>query len=139
MHYIFESILVGMYSISFYYLFSLFIINKYFLFFFTGFFKHLMGYFLYIHNYYCNFGYACKQLRRDNKIFHTNNYPISNLVFESIIEGLLYLIIGLILLKIFNSNSFKSNIIYIFFTGIILHITSEWFNIHYYFCKNRCI
>ena len=71
MHYIFESILVGIYSILFYYLFSLFIINKYFLFFFTGFFKHLMGYFLYIHNYYCKFGYACKQLRRDNKIFHT--------------------------------------------------------------------
>ena len=119
MYYIFESIIVGIYSISLYYLFSFLITNRFFLFFFTGFFKHLLGYFLYIHNYYCKFGYACKQLR-------------------SLFEGVLYLIIGLILSNIFNSISFISNIFFIFFTGILLHITSEWLNIHYFFCKYRC-
>ena len=138
MYYIFESIIVGIYSISLYYLFSFLITNRFFLFFFTGFFKHLLGYFFYIHNYYCKFGYACKQLRRDNKTLHVINYPLMDLIFESLFEGLLYLIIGLILSNIFNSINFISTIIIIFFTGILLHITAEWLNIHYFFCKYRC-
>lgn len=68
-------------------------------FFLLGFFKHLLGYFLYMHTLYCNYGNACKKV--GNNVSHENKYAIfSNiLIIESLLEGFLYLFFGIILNK----------------------------------------
>jgi hypothetical protein len=133
MNYILESIIVGVYSSMIFLIISNFIKNIYLLFFLTGFIKHLFGYLLNIHTLYCNYGYACsnKDKNKDNnKIAIYSNY----LWIESIVEGLLYLLIGLLITK-FISNK----LIIVFIIGILLHLIFEKLKIHNIFCKTRCI
>ena len=127
MHYLIESILVGCYSLSIYYL--LYFIKLRFLpmLVLIGFLKHFIGYFL-LHDSYCKYGYACKGLYTGLKTQH-----ILYIFFESIIEGIFFLLFGLIL-KYF----IKSNIFIIFLIGFLLHIFGEWSGLHSHFCK-RCI
>ena len=131
MNYIFESIIVGVYGSIIFLLIRNFIKNIYLLLFLIGFIKHLFGYLLNIHMLYCNYGYACSNKNKtSDKIAIYSNY----LWIESIVEGLLYLFIGLMITK-FISNK----LIIVFIIGMLLHLIFEKLKIHNIFCKTRCI
>ncbi len=128
MHYILEALFVGVYTCILYLVIpirdtqtALFII---------GFVKHYLGYWLNIHNYYCNNGYSCK-----------GNYPSKykltqiELMLESSIEGMLFLLLGNILFILLNN---KNKITVYFTIGVLLHLLFEWFGIHRNICVYRC-
>ena len=136
MHYIFESILVGIYSGVIAIILSFVLHNYYYILFLTGFIKHVGGYYLNIHTYYCNYGDACMRMRNgknNNNILISKNKP-TQLIFESIIEGIAYVIGGFIC-SFLISNMYVS----VFIIGIAMHILAEFLGIHRFFCKNRCI
>jgi len=126
MNYIFEAVLVGIYTCVIYLIVSQFIQNFYLLLLVVGFLKHVLGSILGIHTWYCNNGEAC--IRHD-KIYSAST---ENLIRDSIIEGIAFLILGLIFRPIIGN-------IYLFFSiGIVLHILAEKFSIHKHFCVNYC-
>jgi hypothetical protein len=128
MNYVIESLLVGIYTAIIYFIISPFIKNIYALLLVVGFLKHLLGYFLNIHTWYCNNGDAC--LNKDNN----NNYTAIrlHLIRDSLYDAVMFLIIGSVLLT-------KINNIVLFFTiGVLLHIISEHLLVHKYFCNNTC-
>lgn len=142
MYYVAESIVVGVYSLLIYILVD-FKFNSTIKIFIVGFIKHLLGYVLNIHTYYCNYGYAClkyqKQvsipLRKNNNITtHSKVAKISliTLLRECAFEGCLFVFCNLLLSKI------KNNYIRIFILGVLLHIIFEFLQLHVYFCK-RCV
>ena len=125
---IYESLFVGLYCLILYIIFKNLNINLniyYFLFIF-GFFKHYMSYYIGIHDYYCNNGYACN---KSKKIADTK-YLLS----DSILEGFLFIILGYYILYCFTNRYLG-----FFIIGIFLHLFAELFFIHNYFCKYRCI
>ena len=128
MHYIIESIFVGIYSCVIYLIIHLFVTNIYLLLFLTGVIKHSFGYLLNIHTLYCKYGYACNNKQMTSSPF--SNY----LGIESISEGLLFLFFGKILI-----NLISNKLILFFIIGVLLHLIFEYLNIHYLFCKFRCI
>jgi len=81
---IFESVIIGIYS-SLLHLF----INNIFIF---GCCKHFIGYFLFIHKYYCKEGYLC-----------IKKYDHMSLIFllDAMSEGLLYTLFSLFTKSIF--------------------------------------
>ena len=88
MNLIIEALFVGFYT-------SLFGIipiigNIYIYLFIIGFLKHLLGYYIGLHNYYCN-----------NDKNNINGYIIK----DSILEGICFIIIGNIIIKLFNLNN----------------------------------
>ena len=133
MYYIIESIFVGIYSAILYLFFSQFITpsykNLYFLLIIVGFSKHLLGSLLNVHTMYCNNGEACvKMLNQDTTYIASK----TNLLRDSLFEAFAYLCLGFILQSIVKN-------MYLFFTiGFILHLLSEIFLIHTYFCKTYC-
>ncbi len=131
MNIIIEALIVGSYSIINYVIISnILSFNKYTLLFIIGFIKHLIGYYSGLHNYYCINGKACKEISTKYISAYITNYE---LVIESLFEGLLFLIIGSILLYL------KLNIIVIYFLlGFILHLLFEQLGFHTSFCKKRC-
>ena len=157
MHYIFEAIFVGIYSGVIAIILSFVIHNYYYLLFLTGFIKHVGGYYLNIHTYYCNHGDACMRMRNGNNsniliskflrltptefnhspstwsTARSKNNP-RQLIFESIIEGIAYVVGGFIC-SFLISNMYVS----VFIVGIAMHILAELLGIHRFFCKNRCI
>ena len=141
MHYIIESLLVGIYSVIIYLIIQIFFSNTYIQFFITGFLKHFLGYYLGIHKWYCNNGYACKNINKhnnntnkNNKVLYIINKLINNLTKESIIEGLLFLLVGLTIKHFINSA------IYIYFIiGFLLHLIFEFLNIHKNYCLYNCL
>ena len=136
MYYIFESIFVGIYSGVIAIILSFAIHNYYYLLFLTGFIKHVGGYYLNIHTYYCNHGDACMRMRNgnnNNNVLISKNKP-TQLIFESIIEGLAY-IVGGVICSFLIPNIYVS----IFIVGIAMHILAELLGIHRFFCKNRCV
>ena len=129
MHYFIESILVGVYSLIIYVFINNSIRNNDVLLFVVGFFKHLFGYLLNIHTLYCNYGYAC------NKSVQYKKSVFSNvLIVESIIEGGVYVFLGIILDSII-----PNKYILYFIIGCILHLFSEILQAHKYFCSKRCV
>jgi len=129
MNYIIEALLVGIYTSIIYVIISLFIKNVYILLLVVGFFKHLLGYFLNIHTWYCNNGEAC--LKVLNQYNNYNAIP-THLIRDSVYDSLMFLLIGSILLT-------KINNIPLFFTiGALLHIISEHLLVHKYFCESSC-
>ena len=137
MHYIFEAIFVGAYSYIIAIILSFCIIHKYYkysylLLFWTGFIKHFSGYLLGIQTYYCNYGcYKERKYQKNRKA--VNNTP--GLIIESILEGIIYIVIGTIITQFI---TYKHLLSTVFFTGLIIHILSELLGFHTYFCKNRC-
>ena len=93
----------------------------------VGFFKHYFGYIIKLHTLYCNYGQACLTIKKQSMI--ANN---SNLLIESTIESLLYLLLGSLLYK------YITNVELFFIIGVILHILAEIFSIHSYFCAYKC-
>ena len=136
MNYIFEAIFVGIYSCVIAIILSFVVHNYYYLFFLTGFIKHVGGYYLNIHTYYCNHGDACTRthsVASSNNILIAKNNP-RQLIFESIIEGIAYVVGGFICSYLI-SNMYVS----VFIIGIAMHILAELLGIHRFFCKNRCV
>ena len=68
-----------------------------------------------------------------NNILISKNKP-TQLIFESIIEGLAYVVVGFIC-SFLISNMYVS----VFIIGIAMHILAELLGIHRFFCKNICI
>jgi len=132
MHFLFESLFVGIYTSIIYIFFSLIQIkNIYITFFVVGFIKHFLGYYSQIHTYYCNNGYSCKG--NNKKISVTTKF---NLFIESLFEGILFLILGSIISQV---AYFSKNKILLFFSiGFILHLLFELLGIHKKFCLERC-
>jgi hypothetical protein len=130
MHYVWESVFVGFYCFFLFIALSQTGLMQYnmTLFLFTfGFVKHMLGYALTLHNYYCKSGYACKSNAlktglKENK-FHT--------LLESVGEGILFVAIGQI--------PFTKTPISFFFIGFSLHILFEWLGFHKIFCDKRCL
>jgi len=117
MNLIIEALFVGFYT-------SLFGIipiigNIYIYLFIIGFLKHLLGYYIGLHNYYCN-----------NDKNNINGYIIK----DSILEGICFIIIGNIIIKLFNLN----NVISLFIIGFIFHIIADFINLHKLFKYLRC-
>ncbi len=129
MHPFFEAIFVGCYTYVIYTLVSFFQIkNIYVVLCITGFMKHYIAYYSGLHTYYCNNGYACKDM------VHSYMQRDSNDVYkEAIIEGILFVCIGSILLQFMNKN------IVIFMVPFILHIAFEVLGIHGMFCRYLCV
>jgi hypothetical protein len=122
MHYIIESILVGIYSVFIYLLFSRFIYkNLYVLLLVVGFFKHFLGSGLGLHDWYC------RECTKHNKEANT-----TYLLRDSIYEALMYLCLGFILQGILTNMSL------FFAIGVILHILAEKLLIHRNFCRRYC-
>lgn len=70
------------------------------------------------------------------KVYHIINiYLIKNLIRDSIIESLLFLILGFVLSDIIK----KNRIILFFIIGFILHIVFEKLTLHKYYCQNICV
>ena len=135
MHYVYESIYIGIYTTILYICLTYFITNIPLLLVALGFIKHLLGYILGLHNYYCNHGYQCKKIHTTNKLRYVSSY--NNLFIESLLEGIYFLIFGYWLFMIIKNVYLK--IIFVFFFGTITHIVSELLEIHKYFCKTNCI
>ena len=129
MNYIFEAVLVGIYTCIVYLFFSLFIKNFYLLLLVVGFFKHFLGSHLGIHTWYCNNGEACVNSLSQGKTYSAST---KNLMRDSFIEAIAFLILGLIFRPIIGN-------MYLFFAiGIMLHILAEKLLIHKHFCVNYC-
>lgn len=138
MHYIFESLFVGFYTAILWNIITSLLqlkLDNNCVFFILGFMKHYLGKILGLHKYYCNNGYACVAL---NKIkFHNlQNDLYNNLLLESIIEGLAFVMLCNIIKKMFKLDNI--DFITIFIVGILLHIFAEFTGLHTYFCLNSC-
>jgi hypothetical protein len=59
---------------------------------------------------------------------------IKYLLFDSILEGILFIITGYYIL-----NFYKNKYLGFFVLGVFLHLFAELFFIHKFFCKYRCI
>ena len=88
MNYIFESVLVGLYTCLIYMIFSPFIKNLYLLLLVVGFFKHFLGSGFGIHTWYCNNGEACLKVLSQDQNYSANTLY---LIRESIYESLMFL------------------------------------------------
>jgi hypothetical protein len=128
-----EAILVGVYNLFLYILFSQVfrIKNLYLLLLVVGFSKHFLGYIIGIHTWYCNYGAACLRTNANPK--NTYSATAFQLYRSSILEALAELVIG-ILLSIILTNRYA-----LFFTiGFLLHIVAEYAGIHKQFCRSNC-
>ena len=122
MNLIIEALFIGLYS-AFLSLFIFSNINIYIYLFIIGFFKHLIGYYIGFHNYYC-INNGKKSVLKSNIIYK-----------DSIKEGGGFVIIGIIVIRLFNLNLFIS----LFITGFLFHIIAEYIHLHKYFIDYRCI
>jgi hypothetical protein len=99
-----------------------------------GVFKHSLGYISGIESLYCTYGQACRQACEKQacepawRKAHTHQ-----LLLESILEGLAFLVIGLIFYKT------TTPIRMVFLTGVLLHLIAEFSGLHARFCQKNCI
>jgi hypothetical protein len=115
-----EAIFVGIYTIFISMILSKFNIDNLFI---IGFIKHFTGGF-FIHKKYCLY---------KNSYCKYKNPLLSQLIIESIGEGILFIIVKN-LLNYFNFSSSNQ----LFFIGVFLHLIFELLNLHQLFCMNRC-
>ena len=134
MNYILESFFIGIYSVIILYICRPFITNYYVLLLVVGFLKHLLGYYLYIHQYYCNYGDTCKKQHNSKKNYVATNYHI---ILDSLLESIMFLVLGSLLALILTNP--KQIYIIFFFIGVLLHIIAEKVGIHALFCKTNCL
>ena len=127
-----EAAMVGLYTLALYTILHYFIQNKYVLLYVLGFLKHFLSFYLGIHNFYCNNGYACKKILHNHTIYKSQN---KYLVIESLLEGVWFLIAGCIVTGLVNKNKWFLSI---FVFGFVTHLISELFYIHGYFCNYNC-
>ena len=129
MNYIFEAILVGLYEVSLYFVFSQFIKNLFVLLLVIGFCKHFLGKLLGLQTWYCNNGSACIKVLSQNQKYIANSI---HLLRSSIGESIAHLVLGILLAKFLAKE-------YLFFAiGVILHIVAEKLGVHNNFCRENC-
>ena len=133
-----EALFVALYTAGLFQILSLFINNKYLLLYTLGFCKHFLSYYLYIHDLYCNTGYACKKILHnhddyENKIIYKSQKKF--LLIESLFEGVWFLIAGTIVTSITSKSKWFG---LIFALGFVTHVISEMLYIHDYFCSYNC-
>lgn len=128
MYYLCEAVLVGFYSCFIYFLVSGLKYSFVYLLFLTGFLKHMLGYYIGIHSYYCENGYACKKVRRCG-----NRSLYSTLLFESVLEGIVFVILGYLFMGVV-----RDKLCNVFLIGVFLHVVCEICGLHDYFCRERC-
>ena len=129
MNYILEAILVGLYEMILYFVFSQFITNFYILLLVVGFSKHFLGKLLGIQTWYCNNGSACINALSQHQKYIANSI---HFLRSSVGEAIAHLILGLLLADFFGK-------IYVFFAiGVILHIVAESLGVHHNFCRESC-
>jgi len=126
MHYIYESIFVGLYSCILYLLIP--ITHARIGLFVVGFLKHYLGNLLGIHDYYFNNGYACKSQG-------PSKYAVTQLalILESVAEGGLFALVGTLLMILQ-----KNMIVTYFLIGMLLHLIFEFSGAHQKICAYRC-
>lgn len=131
MNYIIESLLVGIYTSIIYLIITPFIKNIYILLLVVGFLKHLFGYILNIHTWYCNNGNACITLLNQHYSYNATSF---HLLRDSLYDSFMFLILGTIICKLTKLNK----TLLFFIIGFILHIISEQLLVHKYFCHTTC-
>jgi hypothetical protein len=138
MNFIAESIFIGAYTSTIFWFLQYFILDKNVLFFTTGFLKHLLGWGVGFHTYYCQHGNACKKyISGSNTIRQfTNKYIPSKLqiLVECTFEGILFILLGFLFDKLLITHKY----ITIFVIGFSLHISFEFFGFHDNFCVEQC-
>jgi hypothetical protein len=144
MNYFFtEVFLVGIYCAILAFFLSLLMNISLIFFFLLGFTKHILGFLLGIHDKYCTQGIACVEKREKREGLYRAS--ATNLVGESILEGLWFLILGAIFLSICekwrgNYRKYKENLLFfVFVMGGFTHILAEVFGLHDYFCEKNCL
>jgi hypothetical protein len=130
MHFIFESLLVGIYVAILNEILVNFIDNYFVLLFVLGFLKHYLGYEFSFHTFFCNYGYACQRVDSQHMVARID---MKTLLLECFMEGGVFIILGYFLLLVS-----KYRLLIAFFIGIISHNGAELFGIHKNFC-NRCV
>jgi hypothetical protein len=129
MNYIFEAILVGLYEVSLYFVFSQFIKNFFVLLLVIGFCKHFLGKLLGLQTWYCNNGSACIKVLSQHQKHIANSI---HFLRSSIGESIAHLVLGILLAKFLAKE-------YLFFAiGVILHIAAESLGVHNNFCRENC-
>jgi hypothetical protein len=118
-----ESVFVGFYSL----LMSILILNLFNFSmtintFIIGFLKHFISGLFGLQQYYCSRYIKCDE------------FALKNLLFESIGEGLLYVIAHFVISRFIVVNEYLS----FFIIGMLLHISFEGLGIHSSFCKSHC-
>jgi hypothetical protein len=127
MHYILESILVGLYCSGLYNILSRVISSSYLLLFLIGFIKHYIAYYLCIHSIYCKYDEVCKG-------YHKPVTYLPIVLIDSLLEGAVFVLVGGLFMRIV---PFLQPL-YLFFTlGAMIHIISEHVGIHTYYCDTR--
>ena len=114
-----ESIFVGFYILSIFMILHLVTNVSMLMLFIVGFLKHFLGYFLRLHEFYCNY----KSNKKSSKNF---------LVIDSILEGVVVMCVVTLFATVIDIH------LAVFITGVLLHLFSEVFGIHYFFLLNRC-
>jgi len=127
MHYVYEALLVGIYSCILYALVP--IRDPITALFVVGFLKHYLANWIGIHDYYCGNGNACYPHHPNAKYSATQ----LTLIAESVAEGALFVGFGsaLMLLQ-------KNKWIVYFWIGVLLHLSFELTGIHRTICIHRC-
>jgi len=129
MNYILEAILIGLYEVVLYFIFSQFTKNLYILLLVVGFAKHLLGKIVGLQTWYCNNGQACLQSLKPGQRYVANAL---HLLRSSLGDAFAHLFLGYLLSGILTKE-------YLFFAiGVILHIAAEKLGIHNKFCKENC-
>jgi hypothetical protein len=138
MNIIIESIFIAAYTTNIYWFLYKFILDKNILFFVTGFLKHLLNSFLGFHTYYCQHGNRCKKYISGSNIIRqfSNKYIPKHLQIwtESIIEGILFILLGILFTKLINTHKYTI----IFIIGFSLHFLFEIYGFHDNFCIDQC-
>lgn len=116
-----EAAFIGFFTILLYYPFLL-LDNLVIQLFTVGFIKHLISYFIGIQDYYC-------------RIYKGDSYQSkpANIIIECLLEGLLFIYIGLLLSKII-----ENRYLLFFLLGFSIHIISEFYGIHSIFLMYNC-
>ena len=145
MKFLIESVFVGIYTLIIYFILkNIFFKNhnsNYVLLFITGFLKHFMGWGLGLQSYYCKYGNACNKNNSNSKrifSFSNKNKNFSGgfqICIESILEGFVFLLVGILFYPIIKM---RYDYIFVFLIGFGLHVLFELFGIHKYFCLYEC-
>ena len=118
-----EGLFIGFYNIIIYFFIHLFTNNLIIQLFLTGFFKHYLGYFTGIQDYYC-------KINKNNQNYSSKP---TNIILESLLEGFLFIYIGFLI-----SLLIKNRYLLFFILGFFIHIIAEFFGIHYLFLLYNC-
>ena len=135
MHYFVESIVVGLYCVTIFWMLRPYILDKNVLFFLTGFSKHLFGWILGLQTYYCKFGNACERYNSGANTMRSFSFT-GQMFAESLAEGFIFLLTLQILFKI--ANNTLNKYVILFLLGVLLHLSFELSGIHHRFCLESC-